>query len=788
MPRHSAPGRRGGRVCHPRRPGTRAVRPALLAAALHTASFSPAPLHGAATSQPPRPAPHDPVPAAPTHDAYLDEVARRLVLGLKAARDAAGSEVEAYTAVIRERMGAEWPGLRRNRRWLGGERAARFRWSREEPTIVRVLGASWRDPSAGADDSEFFPGLRPERFAADPLDDPFLLGLAVFDPTVARAVTVSPLAPGSERHYRFRSGDTISVQLGSGTTLRAVAVTVIPRYASIRLLSAIMWIDPESFGLARAAFRLSKPIDRELSWRLRRGGSWQPGMRLDAGAPDRSDPADAEDSALDSTSAAPRAGLADRLVNGAFNGMMPRFEMDISTVVADYGLWETRHWLPRSVTWRGHMAGAEGLTARRDVPPPVPMTIEWTVQIEDIRERGSQSASDAPATAAEALRLWSQAGDSVGGRLAEAGPGETITITPADRRALTTSGLLPATLWENEGGRDDATIARLEAELAAIGAGDEADRADAPRPTIFDPPGKTLRLLRYNPVERLSVGARLQTDHGWGRTTLTARVGTAGPELPDVDLTVMHDRPTHRMFVSFYRTLQDGGPGEGGVAALDAYVAGRPEDFHWSHGAAVRLLPPAGRRNWLSLRLFVQQDVDIGTDERLDRVGAGVAWRPWWGGFAVGSVSGGGRASVRAVAGDHPHARAVVEGALVIPLPSRMSLGAQAAAARVWGEPAPHDLLRIGGGGHWLRGHAEAMRASRIEMARLDLQRPIRFLRLSVFADWASAGGEDRYAAGAGLVFMEGSLRLDAARGLGRGGLDGPEAAFRLHLLADTFF
>ncbi len=41
-------------------------------------------------------------------------------------------------------------------------------------------------------------------------------------------------------------------------------------------------------------------------------------------------------------------------------------------------------------------------------------------------------------------------------------------------------------------------------------------------------------------------------------------------------------------------------------------------------------------------------------------------------------------------------------------------------------------------------------------MARVDLQRPIRFLRLSVFSDWASAGGDDFYAVGAGLIFING--------------------------------
>ena len=738
--------------------------------ALILASF----LQGKATAQTP-----DTLPSDPARDAYLDDTARRLVLGVKAARDTARLNIDAYTALIRERLGLELPALRRNRPWMHGERTVRVRWSREEPDVVHVLGARLREPLF---DPKYFSGLRTERFAADPLGDPFLFGFAIMQTQGADAITHSPLEDGSERHYQFRSGDTISVRLSDDRTLQAVAVTAIPRYPSIRLVSAIMWIDPESFGLARVAYRLAKQIDREVSWRLRRGGRWRPGLSLDIGSPDPSD------SALASDSPATRPSLFDRLVNGVLNNSIPRFEMDISTVVADYGLWEMRHWLPRGVTWRGYTTVAEGVNATGVVPPPVPLTIDWTVEIEDLRERGAEASAGTPATAAEALRLWRQEGDSIGGELATSDPDETVTITPADRQALTTSELLPPTQWEEDRGVDDATLEQIASELAAIGTGEGGDPAQAPSPWIFDPPGKTLRLLRYNPVEHVSVGTRLQRDFGWGRAALTARVGTARLELPDIDLTLQRNHPSHRMLVSFYRSLGDAEPSERGAGRPGLYVTGDAADFHWSHGAAIRFLPPAGKRNWLSLRLFAEQDADIVTDTRRNRVGAAVAWRPWWGGVQFGSFGGGGRASVRAKAGDNPHVRAVVEGALVIPLPSRLTLGMQAGAARVWGEPAPQDLWSTGGSGSWLRGHAKAVRASRIQMARLDLQRPISFFRLSAFADWASASGDDFYALGAGLVLMDGVMRIDVAKGLRWGREGGPDAVLRLHFLDDAFF
>lgn len=476
--------------------------------------------------------------------------------------------IDSYTALVRERLGAEMPTLRRNRPFMHGERTVRVRWSRDEPAIVHVLGARSRTPLFDPGDSEFFAGLRTERFGADPLGDPFEFGFrAFFESPEAETATRSPLEPGSERYYQFRSGDTIAVRLSNGGVLRAVAVTAIPRYPSIRLVSAIMWIDAESFGLARVAYRLAKP------------------------------------------------------------------------------------------------------------------------------------------------------------------------------------------------------------------------------------PGRTLRLLRYNPVEGLSVGTRLQRDYSWGRAALTARIGTARVA-PDIDLTLQRNHPGHMMLLSLYRSLRGGGPGDGrGTPGI--YASGDAADFHWSHGATIRFLPSIRERAWLSLRLFAEQDADIATEATRNRVGAAIAWTPWWGSLESGSVGGGGRVSVRASEGDNPHVRAVAEGALVIPLSSRLRLGMQAGTARVWGDPAPHDLWRdpaphdlwrIGGSGHWLRGHANTIPGTRVHMARVDLQRRIRFLGLSVFGDWASAGGDDFYAVGAGLVFMDGLLRLEVARGLGGGREGGPDPVLKLHFRGDAWF
>ena len=106
----------------------------------------------------------------------------------------------------------------------------------------------------------------------------------------------------------------------------------------------------------------------------------------------------------------------------------------------------------------------------------------------------------------------------------------------------------------------------------------------------------------------------------------------------------------------------------------------------------------------------------------------------------------------------------------------------------MWGDPARLDLWNLGSSANWLRGHRNSVREDRVWGARLDLQQPVRFLRASIFGDWVSTGDDDFYAAGVGLVFMDGIVRLDLARGFSFGRVGRPDAVLRLHLLGDTFF
>ncbi|MXW08830.1 MAG: hypothetical protein F4X47_13755 [Gammaproteobacteria bacterium] len=683
--------------------------------------------------------------AGAVEDTFLDETARRLVVGARHTRDTTRLAIGSYSAVIRERVGFGFPGHQRDRPWASAERAVRVRWSRDEPNLVDILRDRFDNPGPGGRGFPGFfrePGV--ERFAVDLSGDPFLFGLGppVGTALGADAVDVAdPLGADAEQYYQFRSGDTTRVRLDSGREITTVAVIVIPRYRSIRLVAAILWIDPASMALVRVAYRPAKRVDQEMKRRLVHHGEWRPLAWMDSGGG-----APGDDPARGSPN------IIELPLNLAFQGLAGRIEMDLFTVIVDLEPWDGRHWLPRAARWKGHF-GKEAVTATRRPPPGIPFTVVWTVDLEAVR------ASGQPA------------------------PMPVVTDTQ------TGGELLPPPVWRNAAsvGRQDSPVA---SDLAAIGIGQGGEAMDHANPWFLRIPGTSVGLMRYTPVEGFSVGGAVRRDFGWWRSELTVRPATKRLALPDLELALQHDHPFRTTRLSFYRALR---LGDLGVGAMDGrpgyYVAAEDSvNLHWSHGAMVRLTPGGGRRNRLSLSVFAERDEEIVTGAVRNRVGGALEWKPWWGTFGDQSLGGGANVIVRGSLGDDPHVRSIIESALVIPLAWGFSLGAQAGMAGVWGEPAEQDLWRIATNGSWIRGYRDAVPTPRTWMGRLDLQRSFRFFGLSVYGDWASAEAADYCAVGAGLVLMEGLLRLDVAKGVDCRREGRSEAGWRFQPRSFTFF
>ena len=713
-------------------------------------------------------------------DTYLDETARHLMVGARAARDTARLAIDSYTALVRERLGVSLSLSRRNRRLANGESVTRIRWSRGEPEIVHVLGSRLQFTSFQVGDGF---GQVAVRRAADPLQDPFIFGFAVLGADSVAAAVRSPLDADAGHFYQFQSGDTIVVQLPGGSSVRAVSVTAIPRFRSVQLVAAVMWIEAESFGLARVAYRLAKRLDTEFGLQLRRAEGPNLGLAVEL---------DEGSMAWDSTTT-PTPGRLGRLLNGAVNNLLPQTEMDVTTVVADYTLREQRYWLPHRVKWAGYLGTVDDV-GTKDAPRVVePVSYEWTFDIEDVRERGVAASPGTPATAAQALAEWREPGDSISGNVASTDPGRIITISSRDKGRLTGSDLLPPPIWnESIGGLDDRSMDEIASILDGIKTGEDDGQDDAGLcPCHFEPPIWTLRLLRYNAREGLSVGTRAWQDMGWGKAIATARFRTAY-RYPDFSVAVQHDHPQRRLRASVYANVL---PFHNVRRAL--WMTGDSVTIHMTRynaatGVALQLLPGRAERNWASMRLFAERITTLGEGGVGSRTGASVRLTPWWGGLAARSVSGGGDIAVQGSLGANPIVKASATGALIIPLGAGWSSGLEAGGGRIWGDPADYDLWLLGGSGDQLRGYSDdVLTGWSFWRARAELQRSLRLFRVALFGDWASAGGSGLYSAGVGVSLFDGFMRLDLARGLSEvvgGGPGAGKAGWQVHWRADSVF
>ncbi len=719
----------------------------------------------------------DVVVPAPAPDAYFDETARHLVLGMRAERDATIHGIDAYTALLRERMSLDMPFRERTRPLVSGEFASRVRWSRNEPTVVHVLGARMREPDYVPErGARYDRSPQAARFGLNPLADPFTFGGLAARNSPFNVVR-SPLSAEAERYYQYESGDTMTVRLPDGRSIRIVEVKAIPRRRSVGLVKGILWIDPDTFGLARAAWRLAKRADSEIELRLREDGRWNPALRFNV--PD-----------LETDDAA-RMGPFDRLTNWVADGLIGNVAMDVTTVVVDYQLYELRHWLPRAVRWEGYLGSADEVVPPMTVSPVAPLTFDWTIEIEDVRERGAAADAGSPASAAEALASWRQDGDSVSGNVEATDPDEVVLIEHGTSGTRAEGDLLPAPVSSGGfGGVANATVADAASTLAAIG----PSGSGIPGDWTLHPPVKTLWLLRWSAYERLSVGARLDRNFDWGRASVTARFGTRSLEAPDVYGELIRRWPRARVHASAFRSLRGSGAGSGDLGSV-VYATGTDlEDYYWAEGGALRLLPGLRARSWLSLGVFAERQKPALTQTVHARYGAIATWRPWWGGATWESLGAGVALDGRAVGGDGRHVKATATAAASIPLGGDVSFGVEGGGAGIWGEPLRHDLWRLGGTGRWLRGHSGVRRTRAVWRGRADLQRPGRFGRLSVFADWGAADGQHFYAAGVGLAIFSEMMRLDVAHGFGaRAGETPAESELRpsrltFHVLAGSFF
>ncbi|HEX8321143.1 BamA/TamA family outer membrane protein [Longimicrobium sp.] len=701
----------------------------------------------------PAPAPRD------TTAAYADPGTRTLVTAARERRARVERTIDAYSVTARERMHASVEALSRNRTLFGKETAVRIDWRRDGQSSVRVLGAREASPATSSGIS--LPGdLLSE--AADPAFDPDRLQLSLFsfggsaqrteekkDTTESNEREVSinvdmtpidPLSQGSEGHYRFRSGDTTTVRMQDGGQLRMIQLEVIPRRREFRLLRGTLWIDAATGGVVRSVMTTARPFD------LRE---------------------DAEDISAAITAAGP-----------------VRFAIRYVTV--EYALWQNRFWLPRLTAVDAQMS--MGMLAG------VPVRFERSyADYEVTASPVPQSVAHVAATRSDTAAVRACTDD------AEATPGLSCHCTnggcrvwrvevPTDTAALLASADLPEPLAQGAGklitGEEVESLARVLTPRL----GDLAPEMDV---SLL-----SLRNMRFNRVEGLSLGAAAEVTYGPLRADGTVRLGLADLE-PNVELGVARQTMFWRTRLAGYRRLTPfdrESPALGFGASVAALLLGRDEaDYFRATGAEITGEPLRAAGWTYTWRLFgehqhgVSKNTDLslarvweGSDvfrsnrpaNRADQAGAGLTLRREFGTdrSPVQLLTGVG---AEGQTGTFDYGRGSVFARMTAPFTSRLAFALEGAAGTTTGDVPTQGEWYVGGT-QSVRGYEGALQGgTAFWRARAELATPTPAARLVVFGDAGWAGSRSAWSrdprllsAGVGASFLDGLIRMDLSHAL----------------------
>ena len=689
-------------------------------------------------------------PRASGVDAYVDEGARVLV---NAARDRwknVDQSLLGYSAVLRERIAVGLRAFRRDRTLFRQEQASRVQWFRDDESVVQVIAARQQHPG-GVEVPKRDEMLSGDLF--DPSDDPLLFGIDSDDdePADVEFRVRHPLETGSERFYRFRTGDTLRIALPD-RELMAVEVEVLPRERAIDRITGSLWIDPESGGLVRAAYRLARAIDVERDWES------------------FSDDDPDVDEARTRVSRIP--------------GILKPMRIEIRIVVVEYSLWEFEYWLPRTLRAEGE--------ARAGIVR-VPASFEISYEILDAwGEDGlaERRAKGEPTTSSEVVAAWDP--DYEHNRHFERQEGRSVEIlVPGDVERLLTSRELPPPIWEDISPAISA--GELEEMFSEIADLPEARLRSSPWMFAWGYQGSGL--LRYNRVEGLSVGARMLRYFGPFEGSFTAHAALAAPTL-DATVELRRARPRGQQSLTVYRTLRSvdsRGLALGLGNSSSALLLGRDDgEYFRATGAAFAWMPPTTDREWYKGRLYVERHEPVGvhTDvalpglwdssvfrpnivaDRAVQVGAALRLTPWWGSDRS-KLQGGLDWFVQGEVGDFDHARSQLTASLVAPLGERLRTGLEVAGGSGLGD-VPAQRRWYVGGGSTLRGYpGSTLTGTSYLRGRLEVSHGTQAFGLALFSDWAWAGertsfdaGEGLYSLGLGATTLDGIIRVDLARGL----------------------
>ena len=645
-------------------------------------------------------------------DTFVDARARSLFEAARSHWLSVGSSILSYDATISSRFALKLRTPLKDRTLFRAEETSRVHWNADSTLVVQTFAAQSVTAEGGGP-----PGrLNMTGAVFDPTSDQFIFGFSISRagtdggdeetrPTTRESDNNAgdqrsgiqvrfqhPIAPGAEAHYRYQASDSLTLSLPDGGTVRAVSLEFIPRESVGRLLSGILWIEPESGSLVRAVYRLSEAYDVE------------------------------------------EVRIPIRAARWLIRGLLNPLEFNVSLVTVEYSLWDLEHWMP--ARWRIEGVARAGVLRAAGI-------LERSYQILDVV--GTRDAETPPDPEA-VLDRWladdtfgrfravdpADRGDPYGlddrdpgdGRAAQDSVsregGQTVhLLVPEDPGVLISSDLLPPPVWVEAPGFSTADeLAVLERDLADLSLPDgNLNRFD------FDTGPQLDELTRYNRAEGLAIGARA----GWSRATGIGLIGLEGrgwigigSGQPDLRLELGWESPRHRLSLTGHHRVDDVDPGAGNlgiVNSLTAFFFGRDDgDYFRASGARLTWQPTGVRRPWWNITLSAEEhralpnEVDFSVRgllggegdpfrpaleaDRAREYSAALGITPWWGTDPNGA-QGGLEVLLQGAEGDFSWFRARAIGRLALtPVPG-LRAAFEVGGGRTWGggSAAPEELV-----------------------------------------------------------------------------------------------
>ncbi|HYD51166.1 MAG TPA: hypothetical protein VEA99_01015, partial [Gemmatimonadaceae bacterium] len=678
-----------------------------------------------------------------------------------------------------------------------------MRWHRDVGAWVEVKGVRVAMPMAQSTQRDVAEDVLDEADDMMPLPyfpghETLFIGGNAVKAEVNEEDLIHPIAEGAEAYYTYATGDSASIRLPDGRTVRLRELEVRPRVARWNVAVGSLWFDADRGQLVRAAYRLAQPLD---VWAL----------------------VDEE---------AKRDGDDDD-VPGWVKGMMSPFRGQVRAIAVEYGLYGGgRFWLPRlqyaegdaqvsfmRVPFKMEMSYRYASVNGTDSLPPI---VQAGSAIPDslsgpARDRWRDSARTARRAERDSVAAGTKRRqrdcDASGMRTAIKSSGnddQRVPIAmriPCDVEVLARSPDLPASIYDP--GEELFGVKEREDLVAqALSLGVQPEWGPTP-PRLRS----GIDLARYNRVEGLSLGAVAEQDLGRGYSaSLLARLGVADLE-PNAELTFQRSDLTRTLRLRGYNRLVSAGDWGDPLnfgSSLSALLFGRDEGFYY-RASGVELGGTRQRASgapWIEWRLFAEREraAKQETEWSLSSAMRTPDLPVNAGQFAGGALR------VHTSRGLDPRGFRLftdlrVEGAAA-DTGRTIGYGRAAFDATVTRGLGPVALALTGMAGsalgelpvqrHWYLGGAYTVRGQRpgaasgdaFWMGRAELGAEHRVARSLLFADIGWAGdrrlwrevGRPLSSVGAGISLVDGLVRFDVARGIW------PEEQWRVYSYVEARF